>query len=377
MAVNNAIKKYYVNNPRAGYPFDHRKKKYFSYGFDFWAGGRRYQERGFLTQAEAESVIQAIRAKAKAGKYGIVATIEQPYLIELFQKKLDTMQGPDRVRAKRVFKDFLELLPKKLRVTDIRSSHFRLYVEKRQSENVSAATIRRELVPAVAALNSADTFFDSLEGYRPPKIPRPKISKTRKSKTISFDESKAILTWLLDPKNDNGRGLYRRTALFLAMCLGTASRPGEIAKLTKSDVDLNSMTLRIRGTKTEFVSTAGERMLTIGPNAEKILRERIEKTRTEFLFTRGGKVTGKMYAALKAACEANGFIYGRESFDGIVFHRSRHTGITNMLNDGVALQIAGAVAGQADQTMTMYYAHPNREAMKEAVIELDSRIAIG
>jgi integrase len=371
------IKKYYVNQPRLGYPFDRRAKKHFSYGFDFRAGGTRYQERGFLTETDAKKAIEAIKARSKAGKYGISSKFEQPYLIELFQKKLDSMNGVDRTRAKRVFKRFLDLLPKTIRVVDLKSSHFRLYNEQREKEGVGAATIRRELVPVVSVLNSADTFLDELEGYRPPKIPRPKVPKTRKSKTIAFHERKAILAWLFDPKNDGGRGLNRRTGLFLAFCLGTASRPGEVAKLKKADVDFLSMTVWIRGTKTRYTSSAGDRILALTPNLEAILKELIPASKTEYIFTRGGRVTSKMYEALKAACEASGIRYGKHEWDGVTFNRSRHTGITEMLSSGVDIQTVGAIVGHSDKTMTMHYAHTTPEAMKDAIIELDNRLDIG
>jgi integrase len=244
-------------------------------------------------------------------------------------------------------------------------------VHDRTAAGVAASTIRRELVPVVAALNAAGAFYEALESYRPPKITRPKISKTRKSKVISPDELRSILNWLFDPANDTGRGLYRRSGLFLQLCLLTASRPGEIAHLKSSDVDLDTMMLRIEGTKTRFESTAGLRHLNISPAMEKILLERMEKTDGEFLFTRSGKVTGKMYDALKAACKANGLVYGGRDTYGITFGRSRHTGITNMIRSGVDIQTVGTIVGHSNSTMTMHYAHGDPEAIKKAILELD------
>jgi hypothetical protein len=96
-------------------------------------------------------------------------------------------------------------------------SHIQEYVHVRTNAGVSASTIRRELVPVVAALNAAGTFYEALESYRPPKITRPKISKTRKSKVITPGELAAILNWLFDPENDKGRGLCRRAGFIFAV----------------------------------------------------------------------------------------------------------------------------------------------------------------
>lgn len=372
------IKKYFVTKqPRDGYPFDARAKKFFSWGFDFRAGGTRYQERGFLTKLEAEDAVAHIKAQAKASAHGMVKRTRTPLLIELFQKKLDEMTGPDRVRAKRVFQTFLDLLPKQIKVIDLKTAHFKTYGDKRAAVGISAATIRRELVPILAALNNAGEYFEALENYRPPKIRRPQISKTRKSKTISGHERKQILDWLFNPNNDTGRGLMRRTGQFLRFCLLTSSRPGEIASLKWSDIDFLSMTVLIAGTKTKNKSTRGVRQLAISPTMEEILKQMLAENKGEFVFTRGGKVTGKMYDALKAACEASGIDYGRDKSEGITFHRSRHTAITELIHSGVDIQTAGAIAGHSDQTMTMYYGHNDPAAIKKAMLELDDLMNIG
>jgi integrase len=367
-----AIKKYFVSKPKDGYQYDRKENRYFSWGYDIWINGERVRERGLPTKLEAATAIAQLKQNARNDRLGISLPKDSPMLVELFQKKLDAIPiGPERARAKRVMKQFLERLPEGIKVTELRSAHIQSYVYDRTAAGVSAATIRRELVPVVAALNAAGTFYEALEAYRPPKITRPKISKTRKSKVITPDELRAILNWLYDPANDTGRGLNRRAGLFLHLCLLTASRPGEIAHLKRADVDLNSMMLRIEGTKTRFESTAGLRHLNITPAIEKILLERIAESRSEYLFTRSGKVTGKMYGALKAACEANGLAYGKHAPYGITFGRSRHTGITNMIRSGIDIQTVGTIVGHSNSTMTMHYAHGDPEAIKKAIFELD------
>jgi integrase/recombinase XerC len=371
-----AVRKFYVDRPRDGYQYDRKEGRYFSWGFDVWIGGERIRERGMPTRQAAEKVIGELRTVAREERYGISPTYESPTLFDLFQKKLNAMAtGPERSRAKRVMKDFLALVPANIKVKDLRSAHIQAYIDERAVDGVTAATIRRELVPVMAALNSAPLHFAALQNYRPPKIARPKISKPLKSRVITQEESKALIGWLLDPANDKGRGLYRRTGLFLQMCLLTASRPGEIAQLKKSDVDIDLGRLRIEGSKTRFESLAGLRHIDISPAMERILKERMELAPTEFLFTRGGRVTSKMYDALKAACEAHGIEYGRNSDLGITFNRSRHTGITNMLRSGVDIQTIGAIVGHSNSTMTMHYARGDSEAKKNAILELEKRFA--
>lgn len=112
------IKKYFVKAKKPGYAFDRNAKKFFSWGFDIWLAGERKQERGFLTKTDAETAVTKLKQEAKLSAHGVVSPLKIPYLIELFQKRLDAMeQGKDRVRAKRVYKYFLELLPAKIKVT--------------------------------------------------------------------------------------------------------------------------------------------------------------------------------------------------------------------------------------------------------------------
>lgn len=366
-----AIKKYFVNRQKDGYQYDRKEKKYFSWGYDIWIDGSRREERGFFTREKAEAAVTALRSGKKDSQHGLSVN-RSPYLVELLQKRLDTLTGQERTRAKRVGNIFLKLLPKKIRVTQIKRVHFRPYIEQRQKDGVSAATIRRELVPIVAALNAAGEFYESLENYRPPRIPRPKVPKGRNTKTITFEERQKILGYLFAPRKITERWpkqyvARRRVGLFLQFCLLTVSRPGEVAKLKRSDVDFHAGTVRITGTKTQFVSENPVRSLRMTPTMTAILKERFEKTDGDYLFTRGGKVTGKMYATLKEACEANGIKYGIREIDGIFFNRSRHTGVTVLAQSNlVDTKTAGAFTGHSDETMTLYYTHTNAKLLEIA-----------
>lgn len=364
-----AIKKYYVGRPKDGYPYDRKENKYFSWGYKIYVNGSPREERGYFTREAVETVVKKLKENAKLERLGVTPPSKIPFLIELLQRKLDTMTGPDRVRAKRVFADLLKHLPKKFKVTDLKSAHLQLYIEKRLADGISASTIRRELVPVVAALNSAEIFFSELEGYRPPKIPRPKIPKTRKHKIIALAERRKILEYLLSPRfaTEKWPQAYdsrRRTGLFLQMCLLTASRPGEIAALKRSQIDWPSGILQIIGTKTRFVTENPIRTLRITPTIAAILHERWDRAPGDFLFTRGGKVTGKMYRCLAAACEAVGVKYGKNVLDGVTFHTARHTATTELSRSNrLDTKNIGAFTGHSDANMTLYYTHTAPEIL--------------
>jgi integrase len=372
-----AIKKYFVARPKDGFSYDRKQNKYFSWGYDIWLNGARRQGRGFATRGAAEKAAQTLKEKRQNEILGILPGSDVPYLIELFQKKLDDMSGPDRTRAKRVFKEFLQLVPKKLKVPHLKKSHIKLYVLKRQSENVSASTIRREMVPIVAALNSADEYFEALEDYRPPKIPRPKVPKLRKNITINFEDRSKLLRYLLAPRKETETQAKiaearRRTGVFLQFCLLTVSRPGEVASLKRSDVDWHAGIVTITGTKTRFVTENPIRRLRITETMAEILKERFEKSKGDFLFTRGGKVTPRMYKVLKEACEKCNIKYGGRILDGISFNTTRHTSTTELARSNkVDTKTIGGFTGHSDETMTLYYTHTNDKQMEIASQELE------
>lgn len=370
-----AIKKYYVNSPKPDYPYDRNARKYFSYGFDIWINGARRQERGFPTKQDAETAVKTLRSKKTRSS-------ADPYLIELFQKKLDDMPaGKDRVRAKRVFNAFLKCTgDKKIKVTDVKKAHFKAYTIERVKAGVSLATIRREFVPVAAALNNAGEYFEALEDHRPSKIPWPQVPRARKHRTISAQERSRLLEYLLEPRRptEHQPKMYearRRTGLFLQFCLLTASRPGEVARLRKANIDWPAGTVAIVGTKTRKTDPDPVRVLRITPTMAAILKERESKARGEFLFFNGGKITARAYKVLKDACEANDIAYGRDAVDGITFHTARHTATTELSRSGlVDTRTVGEFTGHADESMILYYTHAHPEMIQKAADHLEQKM---
>lgn len=375
------LRRFYAKGKHDGWPFDRQKKLYFTWGFDIIAGGKRYQERGFLTKDHAEEVAIKIKADAKNRRHHIRTPEDEPTLFAVLQKKLDTMEpGRERTRAKRVFTLFLSLIPdghsEGFKITDLRAKDFQAFMELRKSEGVSDETIRRELVPLSSALHEAPKHFEALESYRPPVIHRPKRSKSFRDKTISFEEQNMILSYLNRPRQPGESQRYAEirhaAADFLQFSLLTGARVGEIAKLTKADVDLFAMQLRIFHSKTKHQANAIS-LIAITPTMANILLRRYSDFDREYIFTENGQVTPAMYKALREACEHCGAKYGRHDLDGITFSRTRHTAITDMVKSGIDLKTIGSITGHSDTSMTLRYAHTGYEEIRkaQAVLELN------
>ena len=376
-----ATKKYYLStDAKPGYPYDRKRKQYYSWGFDIWVNGKRLQERGFATEQAAEDAVAEIRRQQKNARHGIEEPAESPFLIDLFQKKLRSMSSrQEKVRAKRVFEDLLQMLPDEIRVSEVRTAHIQNYIQYRLSE-VSPATVKRELVPIVSALRNAYQFFPELDDYRPPRIPRPRVPKSRRERIITPAEQKKLLKYFFAPKgakeDPREPAMRRRVGQFFLFCMLTVSRPGEIAGLKKSDIDLDGGVVNIRGTKSRFTASQLVRRLRITPTLAAIVRERLKEAQGEYLFTKGGRVTPRMYEKIRHACESAGIKYGKKDMDGVVFHTARHTGITMLVQSGMDLKTVGKLAGHSDAQMTMYYTHVRQELLDQAGHLLEGKLGM-
>lgn len=374
-----AVKKYFVNSAKPGYPYDRNAKKYFSWGYDIWIDGSRQQERGFLNKSDCEQAVENLKRSSKLGRHGITTPERIPFLIDLFQKKLNNIDSVhDRTRAKRVFEYFLGLVPQKFKVDQLRTTHLQKFVDARSQDGVSPQTIHRELVPIVAALKNAYKYFAVLDDYVPPRIPRPRVVKAKKERVIYKHEQDGLFNYFFSPpfKNEIRQEpkTRRRTGQFLMMLLLTLSRPGELAALKKTHIDLDDCVIEITGRKSRYTATQTVRRLMITPTMRAILEERMQLTKTEYLFTRSGAVTPDMYESFKAACEANGIIYSRTDPVGISFHTARHTGITMLVQNGIDIKTVGQLAGQSDQGMTLYYTHPDQKLVSQAGQILEAKM---
>lgn len=228
----------------------------------------------------------------------------------------------------------------------------------------------------IATLNQARKFSTALESYRPPVVDRPQVSKERRNKVIRPNEFNVIMQHLCQPRQLGETAAFAEIRLMTAdqlqFQLLTASRPGEVARLTRGDVDLFGNTVRIRHTKTDKAADTTSH-LPITPTMAKILQRRFAKAEGDYLFTPHGQITPAMRRALKEACEANNIKYGRSEYDGVIFHTARHTATTDLEQGGVSLKTIGAYTGHSDETMTMYYAHPEQSSLDKAGAILEEK----
>ena len=343
------------------------------WGFDLRVrdgdGWRRIRTYVFDTRQQAEEALTIIRRREREEQFGLPPAISRPRLADLVTQRVASIElRSERVRAERVLQTLLELLPKGIRIDEITTPDLRKFVEKRQADGQANASISRELNIIVATLNGAAGFFPELAQWRPPKAPRPKVSKSRRERIISDEEYRRILSWLRRPpdaddatRRQNQQNAFRgrvRVAAILEFAMNTGMRPKEIYALRWTDVDWEGQQIRVHGTKTDAV-----RYVPMTSQIVAVLRAEQEHVAgRDFVFTKGGRPTPKIYRILREATEAVGIDYGRNVPDGLELYCARHTFTTRLLQAGLDLRTVGSITGHSDKELVLHYSHVTAES---------------
>jgi integrase len=372
-----AIRKFYSKREKKHWKYDARKKLYWSHGFDIrLASGQRLREAGFMTEADAAAAIGRIRSAEKDKKYGFIPESAKPKLADLIARRLDSIRNPrERSRSTRILGDLASVLPPGVKVTELTTAHLQLFVDKRFRDGLLPQSVSRELNSVAAALNSARRLYPQLDQWAPPAIPRPKHSKGRRERIFTDDERRRLLEYLFAPRRDGERpyqaAARRRVGLKVQFSLLTGMRHGEMNKVRKEHVDWDGGRLKILGTKTQNVSNP-TRYINLTKTTAAILREFVEASKTDYVFSKGGNTGSKFYRIFTAACEACRIPYGRKTPGGLVLHDARHTATTRMLQANVDLATIQSVTGHSDKTMVLYYSHATPETSARAADVLEA-----
>ncbi|MDQ3180757.1 MAG: site-specific integrase [Acidobacteriota bacterium] len=372
-----AVRKFYSTKAKAGWRFDAKQNKFWSYGFDIYLeSGKRKRESGFGSKQLAENAVSRIKISEKENTYNLQIR-KCPLLSDVLEKHVLRIEGKKaKGRAVVIFNQWLSLIPTSLRFNELTPALIRLFIDERQSK-VKASSINREVTFIASAIHSAYIDFPELENFPLPKIPRPKVEKSRRERLITHDEITRLLNYLLSARRTTEKQVdYEKRQIVgqvFQMCLLTGSRVGEITALRWSQIDFDAKILQIYGRKNRFKVAKTVRYLELNPTIEQILRTRKEiDAFGEFVFCRTGNSITKYHQILREASNAVGIIYGRNERGGFITHDARHTAVTRMLQAGVDLSTVGAITGHSDSQLILHYSHATRESRKAATNVLEN-----
>jgi hypothetical protein len=371
----------------SGTRYDPDRRKWIGYRIDVYVGGKRLRDRRFPTQRKAEDFINELKDKQKHARRGIkyhARTASDVKLKDLIDVRLaEIAERKKKALLTRVLNYFLAIVGETARVTDITHQHLKDFNRKRLSEKtrgrdtpVAESTVDREMTEISSLLQTAGNYFEELESYEPPKIPRLKLPDIRRERTIADEEREALVNYFARPRGkfESDRQYFDRLTIGHSFEFAglTSSRRKEVVRLKKTDYYPQQDILKITRWKT---IRAKKQSVSIFSPVPKRVREILElrnglDPESEYFFSCDGSDSQGYLKALKLACEKLGIKYGRFTDGGLIFHDTRHTFVTTLIEGGVDLETARDLAGLS-RDMILRYAHATPESKKRAVEVLD------
>jgi integrase len=341
------------------------KHTWIGYRIDVRVRGRRYRNGPFPTKRDAETFIEQLKLQGNYRRAGIKApnVSKQITIRQLADKRIESLiERKQRELEKRVLNYFVNVAGETTRVEEITVSHFRSFTDKRSKEltvrnvPVKPQTVDREIAIVAATLHSAGKYFEELENYRPPRIPRPKFKKSRRERIITESERTGLLE-ALHPIDRSSSRIFEFATL-------TGLRHSEIMQLRKTDLDRSARSLKVYRSKTDTTSY-------ISPLTGRMLELLESEFDGPYIFTRDGKTPPLFYQHMKAACEQCGITYGRFAADGVILHDARHSFITRLQQAGIDLATIQSFSGHSSRELVMRYSHARPESRRRAMEAID------
>lgn len=360
-----------------------------SYSIDIRVNNKRIRERGFVTREAANDYINDLRTSKRYAKLGLKNPNEKEKpktvsvkLADLFDKRLADLHHRQTIATLNRCKELLlSIVGENADVTDLTFQHLKEFNRQRGKQitqydrQVEPSTVFREMTEISSMLSKAGEYFNELESYQPPKIPRPKVDKTRRERVITPKERDAILAQLNRPRGDETEFQYegrKLTALCFEFALLTASRRKEVVKLKRSDHVPELDKLRIKRWKTIKAKADSVSIFSPVPNrvVEILEQRKVDSPDKVYLFSIDGHDDQQYLDDMADACELAGIPYGKYTEGGLVFHDARHTFVTNLIQEGVDLETVRELAGLSRE-MILRYAHSSPESKQKAAQIID------
>lgn len=346
---------------------------------------RRVRMYEFSSREDAQQVVNKLREIERVEKFGLRLPAKRPKLIDLIRARLETITRKNELtRSTRVLLEWLAMIDpavppgsrdaskvtSNFLVEDVDSAKIAIYAKRRAAEGLLAASIRRELIIIAATLHQADVVFSELAQWRAPKVPYPKVSKSRRERIITQEEASTLLNHLYrEQMADEPIQQYQariRVGQVFQFALLTGMRHGEIVKLRWADLDWERNRILVKQGKTDRY-----KQIPITKPMLEILDARKALNLPGNIFSRGGEIHWRFYIILRKACEECNIPYGKNTPDGILLHIARHTVTTRLVGAGLDFDTVGQITGHGARELIVHYTHHTPASMKLAAEALE------
>lgn len=335
------------------------------------------------TRSELVELIDEVRVLSRRVKHNLpVAESPGPKLADLFARVLKTVKSRHRqVFCERVFNNFLDLLPAGVRVKELKKSHYQTYIDWRRPQlgrqsrkPIKLDTVYKELWAISGALGKGELYWDELENWKKPVLPKhpeqkkSKQEKRRKKIVSPGDELYVLLDELRKPRSGRQTEYTeqhrRRLADELEFRYETGLRRKEVARLEPKQYFADEEALRnVRRWKTGTTT----KYFPLSRRAVEIIENRIAQMNgSSFIFTKDGKPVDSDYRTLKIVCRRLEIPYGIYTDDGFIPHDLRHNFASEVIKHA-DIETVRELLGHSNIGQTGDYLHTDERRMREAI----------
>ncbi|MCA1567279.1 MAG: site-specific integrase [Acidobacteria bacterium] len=373
---------------------DKHNREVWGYDARIGIGDRRRRVRrfGFSSRAAAEIALSKARVTENERRAGVIpeeppAVITLRQLIEVRVKGMPVPKGTpgyySRNQAIGDLERFLSMTDGEMPVEQLSTAHVARYRDARLASGLQPQTVFREITNLQACFNSAREHFPELETWRPPQRPKLRLPKGQREATFAPEDVARLLAYLRRPREatharysrEPARAYRARLAAAdsFQIALQTAGRSGEVYRLRWADVLWHKGALRVDSTKLDE-----EGVIFLPDSLMELLRRRRDAqvgTPGVWVFPSDlcpeRHVSRGYTSIIRQAAIELGIPWGYETPGGVVFHTTRHTATTAMLDAGNDLPTVQAQTRHSDKTMLMRYGHASARSRRAAVTALD------
>src|SRR5262249_49651605 len=157
----------------------------------------------------------------------------------------------------------------------------------------------------------------------------------------------------------------------------TGIRKGRLRNARKRHVLIVGDTWKLRWPKEETRGKRRPHVVVLG-DEERAIVQRAWANRLpdcDFLFHVDGKPLGPMHSELERTCKLLGIPYGRSTEDGVVFHDTRHSAVTNLGASGTDEAAAMSITGHVDPGVYKRYGVRRDDVQADATARRDAYLA--
>jgi integrase len=331
---------------------------------------RRIQMPAGRTEAEAEEVKRRLKiaARFKRKQQYTVEVAAQEYLDHIKDTLSRRTWEMDRTDYYKHLQPFFRLFF----LSDINNETLMNFQKQQKRQGYANRTVNMHMGLIRRILNHADRKGYIAAGdlnLRYPMLAEPK--KLHASLTPA--EFRAIQQVDMG-KYSGPLSEQRRLQIHLALCrirfgVFTGLRPGELAHLEWSDIDIRQRALRIQS-KPHYdwiIKTNEERIVPLGSSALAVLRD-VRKT-GRLVFSVDREPVKSIRRSIRTAAEKAGITRN------VTPNMLRHSYATLSLAAGADVKSVQMIMGHKSLTTTQKYTHGIAEAMRDAVDALDRKLA--